>query len=93
MNKIKTIIYDQPEKWFHIREIARLFGLSPNTVKSKLIKLFKDKLVQKRKLSNLIQFRANLENNNYLIDKKLYNLGLLFNSQNIIKIVKGVQDD
>lgn len=78
--KIKEFLFEKPEIWFHIREIARALKISPNTVKSILSNLIKEKIIEKRILSNLFQVRANLDNENYKIEKKLYNLFSLYKS-------------
>lgn len=78
--KIKEFLFEKPEIWFHIREIARALNISPNTVRSILLNLIKEKIIEKRTLSNLFQVRANLDDENYKIEKKLYNLYSVYKS-------------
>lgn len=67
-------IFMKPERWAHIREIARKVKLSPNTVRKSLTNLIKKGIVEKRKQGNMLQFRGKLDSKNYKIEKKIHNL-------------------
>lgn len=79
-DKITNFIFKNPEKWIHIREIARRLRLSPETVRKHLERLKKQGIVEGRKEGNLLQFRANLENENYKHKKILHNLRAIYDS-------------
>jgi predicted nucleotidyltransferase len=79
-DKINNLIFKNPEKWIHIRGIARKLRLSPETVRKHLAVLKRQEIVEGRKEGNLLQFRANLENENYKHKKILHNLRAIYDS-------------
>ena len=79
-DKITSLIYKHPERWIHIREIARKLNISPETVRKHLAGLKKQDILEGRKEGNLLQFRANIGNENYKHEKILYNLGAIHDS-------------
>jgi predicted nucleotidyltransferase len=68
---IGAIFLDNPNKDFHIREIARIVRKSPTTVSKKLQELKKKKLLLSRNERNHQLYRANIQNN-FFCDLKLY---------------------
>jgi len=74
MDKIINLFLENPEKDFHVREIARLVKKSPTTI-SKYLKEFSKKkiLIQKKELNHLL-FKANNENTEYKRLKINYSL-------------------
>ncbi|MFT4304968.1 MAG: nucleotidyltransferase domain-containing protein [Candidatus Woesearchaeota archaeon] len=80
MNNINEVFYIYPEKWFHIRKLAKILSISPNTVKNKILILFKLNHVEKRNYNNMIEYRANLDNKSFILHKKLYNLLQIYES-------------
>jgi len=85
-NTINTFI-ENPEKEFHLRELARILKKSPATISKQLKKLTKQKIVTIKKLSNHNYFRANTENKNYKQLKFSYNLQKIKNSD-LIEILE-----
>ncbi len=75
-NKSDLISYfmKNPTREYHVRELAKLTGKSPNTI-SKHLKSYANKkiLLSENKHGRLL-FRANLESRNYKIEKINYNL-------------------
>ncbi len=88
MDRIIDFFLDEPEKEFHVRQIAKLVEKSPTTVSKYLKKLEKENfLISEKKLNHLF-FKANSENNKFKIIKLNYNLNGLFNSDVIDYLVK-----
>ena len=73
-------IFGNPESWVHLRNIAKKLDMSPNTARSAVEALLKDKLLEKRKEGNLIQVRADFESENYKVEKKIGNLRSVYKS-------------
>lgn len=79
-DKIINLIFKNPERWIHIRKMARKLKISPETVRKHLDGLKKQDIVEGRKEGNLLQFRANIENESYKHEKMLYNLRTIHDS-------------
>lgn len=73
-NKMQEVVFRAPEKWIHIREIARVLRISPNSVRKDAILLKKHGILQKKREGNMIMYRANMESEQYKIEKMLVNL-------------------
>ncbi|MEK6872878.1 MAG: nucleotidyltransferase domain-containing protein [Nanoarchaeota archaeon] len=88
MDKILEPFIENPEKEFHVRQIAKLVNKSPTTI-SKYLKKFerKDILKSDKKFNHLL-FKANTENDNFKRLKLSYNLEILHSSGLIDYIVK-----
>lgn len=73
-NKVMELFYNNPNTWYHIREISRILELSPST-SSKYLNLFvKESLLEKKEERMHILFRANTNNKNYKTKKINYNI-------------------
>lgn len=74
MDELLEYFINEPEREFHIRELAKLTGLSPTTV-SKYLAEFEKKsiLTSKRKLNHLL-FKANAESQTFKNKKLFYNV-------------------
>lgn len=57
--KVLACLLMNPEKWVHLRELARLTGASPGSLKKELDTLTAAGLLASRKIGNLTQFSAN----------------------------------
>ena len=78
-NLLKPII-EEPEREFHVRELAKLLGISPMTI-SRQIKVWKKNgIILQRKLSNHILIKANTDSRKFKECKIQYNFQLLRNS-------------
>ncbi len=80
IERIKNLIFEKPEKWAHIREIARELKISPETARKLAVKLKKDGIAESRKEGNMLQFRAGMENEKYRREKMLHNLKTAYDS-------------
>jgi len=88
MNKILDFFIEEPEKEFHVRQIAKLVKKSPTTISKYLKKLKKEDILKSEKKLNHLFFKANSENNKFKIIKLNYNLNSLFNSGVIDYLIK-----
>lgn len=74
MDKIINLFIKEPEREFHIREVAKLTGKSPTTV-SKYTKMLKKKgILLSKKMSNHLLFKANTESMQFKALKKEQNI-------------------
>lgn len=74
MDRLLDFFIKEPEREFHVRELARLTKKSPTTISKYLTKLKKDKiLISKRKLNHLL-FKANIENKSFKDLKLSFNI-------------------
>ena len=74
--KIDTLEYffEEPEREFHLREIARLSKLAPSTLSKYLKKLAAENIILIRKSKGFSIFKSNNENALYKDMKLFYNL-------------------
>ena len=80
MDKILELFIENPEKEFHVRELARNLKLSPTTISNKLKRYTKERILfSDRKLNHLF-FKANSENPRYRLIKLHHNLLTIENS-------------
>jgi predicted nucleotidyltransferase len=80
MEKIIGQFFDNPEREFYIREIARIVKKSPTTVSAKLDELVKKGILLREKKLNHCLFKANTENRVYRREKLVYNLAFVQNN-------------
>jgi len=78
--KILKILFDNPTNRFHLRELARISKLNPNTIINITKKLEKDKLVLKEKKRHITEIYANIENKEFTIKKRIFNLEQIYKS-------------
>ena len=80
MDKLIESFIDEPEREFHVRELAKKLNKSPTTI-SKYLKDYEIKkiLVSKKRLNHLL-FKANTESNEFKQLKLNHNLKKIFNS-------------
>ena len=80
MDKISELFFKEPEREFHVRELAKLLKRSPTTI-SKYLKEYGSKkiLISKRKLNHLL-FKADTESVKFKQLKLNYNLNVLHES-------------
>ena len=57
--KVLALLLMNPQKWVHLRELARLTGASPGTLKKELDALLAAGLLRSQKMGNQTQFSAN----------------------------------
>lgn len=80
IEKITELVFKSPEKWMHIREMARLLKVSPNSIRNNIAKLRKTGIVQEQKEGAMVKYRANLEDVSYKREKMLHNLRSVYSS-------------
>lgn len=90
MNKEKllNVFFENPRKKFHIREIARLTKLNPNTVSKFIKELIKENLLIKDKTKVTFNVWANLENPNFFFERRIYNIEKIYYSDLINFLIK-----
>ena len=77
--KVLDIFLDDPLEKFHLREIARMTGLNPNTVLNISGKLVEEELLLKEKKRHVVEFSANV-NERFRELKIVRNLGRIYDS-------------
>src|SRR3989338_21330 len=80
MDEIINLFIKEPEREFHVREIARLVGKSPTTVSKWLRKLEKEALLKSENKLNHLIYKANSANEEFRRAKTNYNLDILHKS-------------
>lgn len=59
--KVLALLLMKPQSWVHLRELARLTGASPGTLKKEMDALIAAGLLKSQKVGNQTQFSANTE--------------------------------
>ena len=59
--RVLALLLMSPQRWVHLRELARLTGASPGTLKKELDALMASGLLKSQKMGNQTQFSANAE--------------------------------
>ena len=80
MNNILNYFIEEPEREFHIRELAKITKKSPATISKYLKNLKKENLLISRSKYNHLLFKANNENQNFKDIKRYNNIKKLRNS-------------
>jgi predicted nucleotidyltransferase len=78
--KVLNILFKNPTAKFHLRELARMSKLNPNTILNITKKLEKRGLLLKEKKKHLTEIYANIENKRFILEKKLFNLKQIYDS-------------
>lgn len=73
-NKVLELIFDKPTYKFHIREIARITNIHPNTAISMLKELKGEKIVNVEKKKHLVEVYGNLMSKEFIQRKRAHNL-------------------
>ncbi len=71
---IMKIFFEEPNREFNVREVARITEKTPATISKKLKELNKKDLIKYRKERILDLYKANLESDNYKDLKKYYSI-------------------
>jgi len=74
--KILELIFEDSQREYHIREIARIINVSANTVMTATDELKKEDLILKQKddSTNRVLIKANTKNNIFILLKREYNI-------------------
>lgn len=84
--KVMELFFKSPYRSFHIRELARLTGLSSTGIIKIVKKLKREKLLTSKKAGNREEIKPDY-NGRFLIEKRLYNLSSLYDS-GLIELLK-----
>jgi len=82
-NKIITLLFERPSYRFHLREMARLAKVHPNSVKAALLALKKEGIAKVEKRKHLTEIFADLESKKFVRKKRefnfmsIYDLGII----------------
>lgn len=81
-SKISKLLFEKPNKEFHIRLLARETGLNPNTIINITQRMQTEGLLKKTKdkEKHLVLIKANTENRRYKLRKRVYNLEKIYDS-------------
>ncbi len=79
--------FEEPNRKYHLRELAKLLKLSPATVKKNIEYFLKTNLVKEKRERNLRLFGANLESKIFREYKKFYTIMKILNSGLLEKLV------
>jgi len=71
---IIRIFFEEPNREFNVREVARILKIAPATASSQLKELAREKLLKEKKERNLIIYKANLDEEKYEDLKVYYNI-------------------
>lgn len=72
--KVAQIIFNYPNKTFHIRELTRMTKFSTTAVVAAVKELLKYKIIKKEKTALTINIKADLESEFYYFYKRIFNL-------------------
>ncbi|MBN1377461.1 nucleotidyltransferase domain-containing protein [Candidatus Woesearchaeota archaeon] len=81
--KVLKVLFEESNKEFHIRLLARLTGLHPNTIINITDKLSENNLITKNKNKDngLVIVKANTKNPLYKLKKQFYNIRKIYESK------------
>ena len=77
---IKEYFFDNPTNKLRVRQIEKKLNLSFPSVISYCKKLKNDGILKTVEVSNVVFYTADRDNQNYLLEKKFYNIKNLYNS-------------
>src|SRR3989338_8121467 len=78
--RVLKLIFEKPTYKFHIREMARLTKLNPNTVIDTIKKLSKEGLIKTKKKKHIVELFANVEGKEFSQKKRIFNVNEIYNS-------------
>ena len=84
--KVLNKLFSNPTSKFHIRELARIVKLNPNTIINIINKLEKQAIVEKKQKKHITEISLNLENKETIWKKRIFNLSKIYSS-GIIKYI------
>ncbi len=78
--KVLKILFNNPTCKFHIRELARITKLNPNTIINIIKPLEKQKIVEKQAKKHIIEISLNFENKETIWKKRIFNMSQIYGS-------------
>ena len=88
IDKVLSILFNKPTYKFHIRELARLTKLNPNTIINITNKLKKEGLIKKEQKKHFVEVFLDFERKKVLQKKRIFNLEKIYASGIIELLVK-----
>ena len=82
---IMKLFFEEPNRWFGVREFGKLINVTPSTSSKYLEELMKKDLLERKRERNLKLYRSKIHDNHKDL-KKLYNLAKIRDS-GLIKIL------
>lgn len=79
--EIKKYFIQNPSSKLRVREVERILNLSLPSVIKYLNDLVVEKILKKEFISNITFFTSNFDSNEYILEKKLFNLKLIYESE------------
>jgi len=79
-NQVLKVLFENPTYRYHIRELASVSRLNPNTIINVAILLEKENLIQIIKKKHVTEIYANLESKEFIRKKRLFNIAQLYDS-------------
>lgn len=78
--KVLELIFEHPTGKFHIREMARLVKINPNTVLNVVKELEKEKIILIEKKKHIVEVFGNIEDKRFIRKKRIFNLSKIYGS-------------
>lgn len=72
--KVLGVFFTEPTTIHFIKEISRIINLAPTSVRNQIRYLLKSGLIKKKPAKPFDGFAANRENDNFIFQKRIYNL-------------------
>lgn len=88
-DKVLKELFRSPNYKFHIRELARIAKLNPNTIINIINKFEKENLIRKEPQGHVVEICLNLENKETIWKKRLFNLSEVYSSGIVDFLIKG----
>ncbi|MBR9690225.1 hypothetical protein GOV08_00920 [Candidatus Woesearchaeota archaeon] len=79
-NKVLSFFFEKPTTRFHIRELAKLAKIHPNTIIKITDSLEQKEYITKKRYKNLVEAQANTESNKFVRAKKFFNIFKIYDS-------------
>jgi predicted nucleotidyltransferase len=85
--KLLKVLFQNPLTKFHVRELARLTKLNPNTIINISKEIKKENLIKIEKKKHLVEISANIKDDRFITKKRIHNLSCLYES-NLVEFLK-----
>lgn len=73
-DKILKVLFENPTTKYHIRELARIAKLNPNTIINITNELEKEGIIIRERKKHLVEISGNIENQLFVQTKRIFNL-------------------
>jgi len=78
--KVMGQFFLYPAQKFHIRELARITKLNPNTIINVTKALIKENIIIRKKSKPLVSLYANVQDKKFIIAKRIHNIQSMYDS-------------